>query len=331
MKWARPTIRIGIEIGLFFLLMGLLPLIARIGIDCTDKPVPSSGASIVPQAASDFFTIYDEGTGRTLTVPDSEFLYGAVVCEMPLTYHAEALKAQAVAAYTVYDYQRAQRRAAGKSGADFTCNTKTWLLYTTEEDMRARWGEAYPEYRAKMEDLFAGLAGQRLVCDGERVLSTYYAISAGVTEASADVWGGALDYLIPVDSSWDQSAEGYCTDLWLTPAEFQSALEPQCTAGPFTGAPDQWIGPVTRTHSGTVREITIGGQSFTGEALRLQFGLRSANFDLTFTDTQFHFAVRGYGHGVGMSQYGANHLAGIGLGYEEILSHYYPGTTLFFG
>ena len=324
----NSRMRAAIGIGLLLVGTALLGLLGRIGTADPADAVPD-GSSRAPGAVTqtDYFTIHDDATGALLRVPDDQFLMGAVVCEMPLTYADEALKAQAVAAYTVYDYQRAQRRAAGKVGADFSCDTGKWLLYTTEAQMRARWGGRYDEYRAQLDELLSGLTGQRLTYQGKRVLAVYSAISGGTSESSAEVWGGALDYLIPVDSSWDREAPGYASEVCVSADEFRAAvcrIAPDCG---LDGDPAGWIGACTRTDSGTVRRILLGDAAVTGEQLRGAFGLRSANFSLTYADG-FRFAVRGYGHGVGMSQFGANYMAQHGADYREILAHYYPGTEI---
>ena len=321
-----------LHVCIFALLFALLPLFALRSCNghATDKQPPLHTNSSTNTSGEDYFTIYDEASAQTLVVPDSEFLYGAVVCEMPLTYCDEALKAQAVAAYTVYDYKRAQRRANGTSGADFICNTDAWYLYTTDVHMQTRWGNDYGTYRARLTQILDGLSGVRLTYNSTRVLSTYYAISGGVTEASADIWGGALAYLVPVDSAWDANAADYVTNVTVSAEEFCHMLlqeNPNCI---FSTEKTEWIGAVQRTASGTVQEITLGGQTFRGETVRLLFGLRSSNFTLTVQNNALHFSVRGYGHGVGMSQYGANCMAASGADFATILSHYYPGTTLFF-
>lgn len=333
--------RAAIGAGILLLATALLPLLAL------EPPQPEQSPSSVDTVQNnsrpgfnessqplgsiteiDFFTIYDESSGKILTVSDDDFLVGAVVCEMPLSYSDEALKAQAVAAYTVYDYQRAKRREAGTDGADFTCNTATWWLYTTKEEMKSRWGSNYEMYRSRLDTIFSGLVGQRLIYHGERVLAVYSAISSGISESSANIWGGALDYLVPVDSSWDRNAAGYATEVTVSADELRSKLQKISSDCKMSGDPAGWIGNCVRTDSGTVQKIEIGSAVFTGEQMRSAFALRSASFTLTYADNAFCFQVHGYGHGVGMSQYGANYLAQQGANYTQILAHYYPGTEL---
>ena len=325
----RRRVIVGIAL---VLLAATLPLLARCGRTAAGAPVLSAAqteyAAHDPNPLSDVFTLYDESTHRTLTVPDDEFLAAAVVCEMPLTYADEALRAQAVAAYTVYDYQRAARRAAGRRGADFTCRSANWLIYTTPEQMRARWGNRYAEYQARLDRVLHSVRGQRLTYGGARVLAVYSALSAGTTDAAADVWGGALPYLVPVDSAWDCAAPDFETIVSVSAADFRTALFAENASCNFSGAPAEWLGAADCTASGLVRQMQIGGQAFGGETLRVRFALRSAHFTLTWNGTDFEFVVHGYGHGVGMSQYGANAMAQSGADYRTILAHYYPGTEL---
>lgn len=278
------------------------------------------------------FKILDEATGNILTVPDQEFLLGAVAAEMPLTYHDEALKAQAVACYTIYDKKRTEQRQkpdAALKGADFTCNTDTWQIYVTKEDMQERWGTTFETNYAHLQQVCNHVGLQKLVYQGEPVLATYYAISAGKTEAAEDIWGGKRDYLVAVASPGDTQAPGYETTVTCSKKEARTAILkkwPSCELG---SDPAAWITDPIRTASGSVRSIAVGSIVATGDELRTLFALRSSNFMVSYTEASgFTFTVHGYGHGVGMSQYGADTMARSGSDYKAILQWYYPGTEL---
>ncbi len=278
------------------------------------------------------FRILDEATGNVLTVTDREFLIGAVAVEMPLTYHDEALKAQAVACYTIYDKKRTEQRQnpdAALKGADFSCNTADWLIYVTKEKMQERWGDSFETHYAHLQQVCESVGLQKLVYQGEPVLATYYAISAGQTEASEDIWGGKREYLVAVASPNDVQAPGYETTVTKSSDEVRTAILkkwPSCQLG---SDPSQWITDPIRTASGSVRSMAVGSLVATGEELRTLFGLRSANFTVSCTESDgFVFTVHGYGHGVGMSQYGADAMARAGSDYKAILQWYYPGTEL---
>lgn len=278
------------------------------------------------------FRILDESTGTVLTVPDREFLIGAVAVEMPLTYHDEALKAQAVACYTIYDKKRTEQRQhpdAALKGADFSCSTANWLIYVTKEKMQERWGDSFETHYSRLQRVCGSVGLQKLVYRGEPVLATYYAISAGQTEASEDIWGGKRDYLVAVASPNDVQAPGYETTVTKNIDSVRTAILkkwPSCQLG---NDPSQWITDPIRTASGSVRSMAVGSLVATGEELRALFGLRSANFTVRYDEKSgFVFTVHGYGHGVGMSQYGADAMARSGSDYKAILQWYYPGTEL---
>ena len=336
---------------LLFLLLLLIPLIS-LGAEIpergdppassaasssqSEKP-PESGASsgqssAAPQAdVTGAFKILDEATGTVLTVPDKEFLYGAIVTEMPPTGQPEALKAQAVAAYTYYGRLRSQQRQKpdeSLKGADFAANTESWHLYTTREQMQKRWGANFDAYYQKVTGAADAVYGQSLQKDGELICAAYYAISSGKTEAASDIWGGDYSYLVPVASPGDLFAGGYQTTVTMTADEVKAAAQKQWPGMGLSGDPSGWFSKETRTGSGSVRTLLLGGREVEGDDIRTAFGLRSANFTVSYGDGKFTFSVKGYGHGVGMSQAGAEYMASQGSSYEEILAWYYPGTTL---
>ena len=337
---------------LFFLLLLLIPLVALgaktpgKGHNASSAPPESSvsravsssspgsssaAGSVKPTAADGTFRILDESTQAVLTVSDKEFLYGAMVTEMSPQSETEALKAQAVSAYTYYSRLRAQRREKPEEslkGADFSADTKNWKIYTTREQMQQKWGKNFDAYYKKLTGVVDAVSGQSLQSDGELICATYYAISSGKTEAASDIWGGNYSYLVPVASPGDVFAGGYSTTVTLTDDELKEKAQKQWPGLALSGDPSGWFGKAERTASGSVKTIALGGKEVKGEDARTAFGLRSANFTVTHGDKGFTFSVRGYGHGVGMSQAGAQYMASQGSSYEEILAWYYPGTTL---
>lgn len=275
------------------------------------------------------FKIFDESTETIITVSNSDFLPGAIAVEMPLSYPEEALKAQAVAAYTYYSRLREQNRTSKTpSPYDFSANVKNWKVYVTSEEMENRWGDNFQEYYTKLTDIANSVKDEALYYDGELALCTYYAISSGKTEACEEVWGGEYDYLIPVDSSGDIYAEGYETTVTVSPEEVKAAAKQKWPEADLSIPVQNWFGETEKTSSGTVQTILLGGEKAKGEDIRIAFGLRSANFEIAYDNGNFIFTVKGYGHGVGMSQTGACYMAKQGSSYQEILQWYYPGTEL---
>lgn len=262
-----------------------------------------------------------DADGSSLTVSTREFLIGDLACEMDPHAPLEALKAQAVAALTYYT-----RLTAG--GGEIPCDTGKWQVYVTGDGMRERWGEDYEEYRATLEKAVDEVSGQTLTYRGEPILAAYFAISSGSTEAVWNVWaedsGEDHPYLQAVASPGDALADGYLSSREFTADELKSALE----MPDLSGSPASWFGEPERTPSGMVKSVDIGGRTFTGPELRAALGLRSACFTWEERDGKLAFTVRGWGHGVGMSQAGAAFMAKSGAGYREILRHYYPGAEV---
>ena len=157
--------------------------------------------------------------------------------------------------------------------------------------------------------------------------TSYFAMSNGRTEASENVWGASLPYLVAVDSSTDLQADHYEVTLTLSSAQVQAALAAQGLT-PDAAAPEQWFSSPTRTASGYVARLSVCGVERSGAFLRRALGLRSTDFTIRYENGQFYIMTHGYGHGVGLSQWGAKALAEQGLSYDAILAHYFPGTTL---
>lgn len=288
-------------------------------------PSPAPSAQPSPQADQAVFTLEDTSTGQVFTVPEREFLASAIACEMDLASPEEALKAQAVAAYTFYSRQR-------EAGSPIACDQESWLVYAPESAMRERWGEDYDQYKALLDRVVDQVYGQTLTYQGKLALTSYFAISSGSTEAVENVWspdaGAEHPYLQAVASPGDQFSDGYLSTVSFTEEELRSAAAQLAPDADLSGPLDSWLTALEYTPSGTVKTAVLGGTAVTGQELRSALGLRSAAFTVAAREDGLVFTVRGWGHGVGMSQVGAVFLAKRGADYREILAHYYPGTRL---
>ena len=277
------------------------------------------------------FRVFDEATKKIIDVPDREFVYGVVTAEMPAKFEDEAIKAQAVASYTYFCRERKAKRSKRENADyDFTVDTKKWLNYVPPEERKLKWGEHFDEYENKIEGAVDSVFGEVLEDGGELILAAYHAISSGKTERSADVFGGDVRYLKSVESPGDKFASGYETTLKVDADKFRSVLKSKFSDLKFEGAEESWIGESSRSEGGMIKEIKICGEPLKGTEMRSMFGLRSSDFDLKFNrdEKKFVFTVKGYGHGVGMSQHGAQYMAREGDDYKKILSWYYPGTCI---
>ncbi len=278
--------------------------------------------------AQDSFLIYDAAQSRLFDVSVEEFLPAALACEMDLSAPKEALKAQAVAIFTLYRWK--QENEEKVQGADFACDSENWLVYVTKEQMRQRWGEDFEEYYRLLQQVCKETAGELLTWEGKPICACYFAIGAGSTETAGNIWEEDLPYLKAVASPGDLLCDGFLTTVDIPFEELISKL-----TGAFperaldsTLSKEDWFQREKRTPRGYLQSLSVMGADFTGAELRDALSLRSTNFQVALTEEGFHFTVKGWGHGVGMSQAGAIFLAKQGADYREILAHYYPGSTL---
>lgn len=308
------------------------PAIPAAGDETSTAPTTTTTTTTSPTDPQPTEAVYRMLCGEeVVTLPQREFLIRTLAMEMPALYHEEALKAQAVAAYTYYTRRReqqAQKADPALKGADFVTPNADFPQEYTQEKLRQRWGNQYEENYAKICAAVDAVAGQVLTYEGALIDACFHAVSNGTTETAAAVWGAEVPYLRAVSSTGDTTASGYASERTLTPEAVRQALTGAGVTVTLPDNPAAWFGTPTLTAAGTVASQPIGDTTLPGTKVRQLFGLRSATFAVAYTDGQFVFSVRGYGHGVGMSQHGADHLARQGYTYEQILAHYYVGTRL---
>lgn len=321
-----------------FLLTALLMLLLPLPSLGTASPAPGGSQTApsadpvptepLPPQEEDVFRVLDAASGAVVEMGERDFLIGTLAAEMYPSYHMEALKAQAVAAYTYYGCRRAAARAEGAE-ADFSDVPSTFPELYTREGMRAKWGDKYPAYYEKICRAADAVLGQRILYEGEPITAVYHAISPEQTESAAVIWGGDIPYLQPVPNTGDTLAPTWESVVTVPVTDFAAGVK--SLGVQLSGEPDKWIDltTMTRSPSGTVTEIRVGDKTLTGRQIRALFDLRSAVFTVEYRNGNgFTFTVHGYGHGVGMSQYGANCLAAEGKTYIEILQYYYKGVTV---
>ncbi|MCQ2449086.1 MAG: stage II sporulation protein D [Clostridia bacterium] len=281
-----------------------------------DDPVPAK------QGVTDTFRLLHSDSGKVETLSAKDYLCGVVAGEMPPTYEAEALKAQVVAAYTFACRRKANNKDKSYDISD-DCTVDQACL--SKADACKKWGEKAEEYLQKIEKAVDEVYGFAVLYDGDLALTAYHAVSSGRTESSADIWGGEVPYLISVTSDGDRTAPNYKNTATFTPTDFAD----RCTAiVTLSGDPEKWVGEMTRTGAGSVKTVMLGGKQISGADLRAALGLKSSNFEIACQSDKITVTTFGYGHGVGMSQYGANEMAKQGSGFAEILGWYYPGCTV---
>ena len=306
---------------ILILLMLFLPLIAlssQAALEKRENPVKNEEVLVNTEEK---FKVQLTKTGEIGEVLVGDYIFGVVAAEMPLSYSEEALKAQAVAAYTF-----ALRRKAENEDKpyDITDSPDTDQHYISEAEANEKWGEKADEYKQKLKKAVGEVKGEFIAFSGEPILALYHSSSGGKTEDIKNVFGTELPYLVSVDSLGDLMDKDYESKAKFTAEEFKNLIGENAD---LSGALNTWVGATKHRENGYVESIMIGGKAFSGVEIRKIFSLRSANFELSY-DEGFIFTVRGYGHGVGLSQTGAEYMAKQGGNYKEILLWYYKNTEI---
>ena len=251
--------------------------------------------------------------GNTINIELEDYVIGVVAAEMPASFHIEALKAQSVIVRT-YALNKLSK------GVTLTDNNST-QNYIDIDQMRNKWGADFDKYYNKIKDAVLSTEGTTLKYNDEYIDAVYFSTSNGYTEDSIYVWGNDIPYLKSVESYWDRDASSFFRTQTMDLNTFNSKLGTNISNG------DE-ISIIERNSSSRVSKISVGGKIFSGVQFRNILGLRSADFDIGLNDNLLTITTRGYGHGVGMSQYGANGMAQNGYNYKQILSHYYSNVSI---
>ena len=254
-------------------------------------------------------------TGEIIHIPLEEYLIGVVAAEMPALFHIEALKAQAIAARTF-----ALSRLDETRDYDLV-DTINDQAYITTLQMREKWGKDFDIHYNTIRRSVEETKNLVMTYDGNIIRAFYFAMSNGYTEYVELVFGESRNYLRSVESIWDnETLNRFVYETKILREEFCEKLEINC----------QYldIEIIDRSNSNRVNELEINGNIMKGTDFRRRLGLRSTDFNITLLGNYIHIETRGHGHGVGMSQHGANGMARSGKTYEEILKHYYQNIKI---
>ncbi len=269
--------------------------------------------------------MHNHNTGQSAKIGLEDYIVGVVCAEMPAGFEPEALKAQAVAART-YALRKISSDAKHENGADICTDFTHCQAFVLEDEARNNWGDKFDKYYSKIKAAVYSTAGQCLTYDDSYAMTVFHACSNGVTEKASEVWSSDVPYLQSVKSAGDTLKRDYITTNEFSYDDFISILENHLKKP--VNKDENPIGDTELTSGNNVSVICLFGNNIKGTDIRKIFGLKSTAFELEYKDGKFVFSVSGNGHGVGMSQYGAQGMAQKGSTYKEILSHYYPGTAL---
>ena len=267
-------------------------------------------------------TVFDCELNACIDISEFEYLTGVVCAEMPAQFHTEALKAQAVAART-YFWQKGQ--CSKHPDAHICTDSSHCQAYKSCEKLKNQWGNDYEKYYNKIAQAVKDTGNEIIVYKGEPISAVFHSTSSGKTENSSDVWGGDKPYLKSVESTEDELSPKYSSSVTVSLDEFKDKIKSAQNNVDFG---KELLSDIRFTEGGAVEKIKIGGVDFKGVQIRTLFSLASANFDIDIIGDDVVFDVRGYGHGVGMSQYGANFMAEKGKGYKDILKKYYTDVDI---
>ncbi len=287
----------------------------------TDTTMPVA----TTQAQGETISVFRTAQNKSVEMDMFEYVCGSVAAEMPLAYNTEAIKAQAVACYTNALRQKA---STADGEAHISDDIKLHQGYIDEAQRREKWGADFDKYEEKLKNSVLQVQGQAMFYGDGLCVAAFHAVSCGKTESSQNIWGSSIPYLVSRESPGDTTNNTYATTVSYNTEGFNKCLKTLSKDEKDVTSAKDMIKITKTSPSGTVLQATVNGKAYTGEQIRTAFSLRSPVFTVKTTDDTVTFSVKGYGHGVGMSQYGANCFANDGYTYDRILKHYYTGIEI---
>lgn len=271
--------------------------------------------------------IADEKRAEDMCI--SDYLKRVVSAEMPADFEEEALKAQAVAART-YLYSHIAEAEKGNvaenhGGAPVCTDSTHCQAYISEQKRRESWSNDADAKWDKISRAVDDTAGEIMTYKGEIISAVFHSTSSGSTEAAVDVWGSDVPYLQSVKSEGDEQSPKFHSELTVSEDEFRHTVDEHVDGTDWSG---ELISNINRSDAGGIISLDVGGVNIKGTDFRSMFSLRSTNIEIKCGDGEVNMLVKGFGHGVGMSQYGADYLASAGKKYDEILKTYYTGIKI---
>ena len=311
---------------LFATILILLPSILVLPYGTTEmRPAPASeGNQMTKEKVTEVVEVdvpvFRAAQEKTMNIPIEDYVKGVVAAEMPSDFNMEALKAQALTART-FVVTKLKNPSANLPEQAVVTDTIQDQVYKDEAQLKKAWGEEFDKKFARIEEAVQATAGQILTYDNNPIYASFFSTSNGYTENSEDYWENKAPYLRSVESPWDVDSPKYEDKETFTVAEFEQKLGVKLSGSS--------IGTIKNLTEGKrVAEVSVGGKTFTGREIRDLLGLRSSDFTWERKGDAITIVTKGYGHGVGMSQYGANGMAEDGKEYSDIVKYYYQGVAI---
>ncbi|MFC0525259.1 stage II sporulation protein D [Pontibacillus salicampi] len=321
--WKKPGILFVSGLILIILVLPTLIVIPFIGSNAEQQaqpvvatPTESAQGNTLADNPALMVSVLRSQTEEVDEVPLELYVARVVASEMPADFELEALKAQALAARTyIVQY-------LSNDDSSQVTDTVNHQVYKNDEELRVAWGTDYDWKMSKIEQAVSETKGEIITYQEKPITAAFFSTSNGYTENSEDYWPNKIPYLRSVESPWDAESPKYVDQQVFTKQQIEDKLEVAITSN------QPALSNISKTDSERVSTVTIGGKSFTGREIREALALNSSDFSVKYKNEHIIFTTKGYGHGIGMSQYGANGMAQEGNSYQDIVAHYYKDVKI---
>jgi len=329
MSRIKPLVIIGVTLfAIIVLIPTLLVLPFTNGKHTLDSnkisaaPASSSEKNVSGQEPAMEVAVYRSKTKQIDNIPLEEYVKGVVASEMPAEFEIEALKAQALTARTYIVKQLLGNEPISAPEGAVVTDTVMHQVYKSPEELRSAWGPANYDWKmARITEAVEATKGQIITYDDQPITASFFSTSNGFTENSEDYWKNSIPYLHSVESPWDKESPKFTDQIAMSVTDFEKKLGVKVES--------DTIGEIiSRTEGNRVAKVKINDKIFDGREIREKLELHSSDFSWKRQGNNVVITTKGYGHGVGMSQYGANGMATEGKNFKDIISHYYQGTTI---
>ncbi len=321
---------------IFFLIVIVIPVVFVMALQGdeekqADEQSPSltqSDKVIDPKEIEDqiMISVYRTQMKKVEQIPIEEYVEGVVAAEMPADFEQEALKAQAIAARTYIIRRLAEKDFSDVPAEGVVTDTVQHQVFLDDAQRREKWGGDYEWKTRKIREAVVATTGQVITYNGKPINATFFSTSNGYTENSEEYWQQEIPYLRSVEVPWDRESPLYQQVTTLSVETFRKKLGVPLTVEASTGS--AWSQVLDRSTGKRIARIKVGDRVFTGREIREKLNLPSSHFSWKIENGMVIITTFGYGHGVGMSQWGANGMARDGKTVEEIISYFYRGVEI---
>ncbi len=308
----------------------IMPMIVLIGNNNIKKSGFSELQNFKPEYISSF-KMYDVFNDIIVDLSLEDYLIGSVFAQMPAEFEPEAIKAQVVICHTYIlrqHYIQKNKPTNELNGADFSNDSRIYQPYYDEQQARIVYGENYDAYYNKISSCVNEVLEYVILYKGQPIVASFHSMSGGMTESAQNVWGESVPYLVSIDSSFDSECEGFIETRQITSDEMYARLTQGLDEVSLPEDKTKWISFKQISQANSPLVVTVGDKDFKGSEIQELLSVRSPFYNIFFSDNMFTIEAKGYGHGVGLSQYGAQALAISSKNFDEILNHYYTDVNV---